>query len=749
MDRRNFIKFTAATSASGALAGCGNPENHLVRFVPEEVIHPGVAEWKPSVCPLCSAGCGVLVRVMDGDAEVTRNGQSGVIERGLAKKLEGNPSHPISQGRLCARGQAAIQLAYHPDRILHPMKRTGERGSGQYHEISWDEAIAEVVGRLDALAEANKQQTMAVLTRAHRGQRQKLVSEFLRRFGAPPPFEFETLDDDILRRANARSFGFEQLATFDFARSQYVLAFGADFLGTWNSPVSQSIAYGQMRQGRPGVRGKLVQIESRMSQTGANADEWIPVRPGTEGVLALGLAHIIIKEGLRPASAAGRAGAQIDGWAQGLQTWSPPEVEKRTGVAVSRIERLAREFAGARPGVAIIAGAPLAQTNGLFHALAVNALNALVGSVGDAGGISFMPQALDVSTAPQRFRRLPAEVQVLLLHDANPVYGAPASSRVKESLQKIPFIASFGSFLDDTSVFADVILPDQTFLESWIDHIPETGAMVPVASIAPPAMRPLGDTRGMPDVILDIAGRLKHPLNPPFAWKTYRDALENAFAPMTGPDWTPAIQQGFVTGPPPAPSLPGGGLRGLSGLSGGLKPPPGKEGVGGGLSQFSEPQFDGPADRFPYHFLPYASQQFLDGSLAHLPWLQELPDVLTTAMWSSWIEINPATAASLGIKQGDLIEVTSPHGSLQAPALLFPGIAPDMIAMPVGQGHENFTRYASKRGANPLSILGDKAEPETGSWAWASTRVRISKVGENAALILFAGGLREREEGRR
>jgi anaerobic selenocysteine-containing dehydrogenase len=162
--------------------------------------------------------------------------------------------------------------------------------------------------------------------------------------------------------------------------------------------------------------------------------------------------------------------------------------------------------------------------------------------------------------------------------------------------------------------------------------------------------------------------------------------------------------------------------------------------------QFKEAQFDGAAGDYPYHFLPYPSQSFLDGSLAHLPWLQELPDVLSTAMWSSWVEVNPKTAASLGIRQGDLIEITSPHGSLRAPALLSPGIAPDVIAMPVGQGHQNYTRYASGRGSNPVSILGALQEPETGGLAWASTRVRVAKVADDSGLVLFAGSLREREE---
>ncbi len=133
MDRRSFIKVTAVTGTSATLASCGNPEHQIIRFIPDEEHVPGVAEWKPSLCPLCQAGCGVIVRVMEGDAEVVRNGQSRTRCRmGLAKKLEGNPAHPISQGALCARGQAAIQITYHPDRITHPLKRTGPRGSGQF-----------------------------------------------------------------------------------------------------------------------------------------------------------------------------------------------------------------------------------------------------------------------------------------------------------------------------------------------------------------------------------------------------------------------------------------------------------------------------------------------------------------------------------------------------------------------------------------------------------------------------------------
>jgi len=157
-----------------------------------------------------------------------------------------------------------------------------------------------------------------------------------------------------------------------------------------------------------------------------------------------------------------------------------------------------------------------------------------------------------------------------------------------------------------------------------------------------------------------------------------------------------------------------------------------------------EPQFDGDPQQYPFHFLPYASQALGDGSTAHLPWLQEMPDPLTSAMWSSWVELNPHTAEQMGIGQGDLVDVTSSHGTVRAPAMIFPGIAPDIVAMPVGQGHEHFTRYASGRGVNPVALLAPIAETETGALAWAATRVKVARAADDGGnLIMFAGEMRE------
>jgi len=322
-----------------------------------------------------------------------------------------------------------------------------------------------------------------------------------------------------------------------------------------------------------------------------------------------------------------------------------------------------------------------------------------------------------------------------LLHNANPVFAAPAAWGVRAALDKIPFIVSFGSFIDDSSALADLILPDHSPLESWLDDVPPSGSAKTVVSVAPPAMNPLHDTRSMPDVLLDVAHQIGGDSAKSLPWKTYDEAIQASFTALykekgtkeakdADEFWTKAKESGGWWSAEETKAAPTGGASVVS------------------TPKTVAPKFDGDPSEYPFHFLPFASQLFYDGSLAHLPWMQEAPDPLSTTMWGTWVEINPRTAERLGIKQGDLVEVASQHGKLQAPALIAPGIAPDVLAMPVGQGHENFTRYASGRGANPISILSPMAVEGTGSLAWAATRVKLTNVGKGK-LILFGGSLTE------
>jgi menaquinone reductase, molybdopterin-binding-like subunit len=764
MERRNFIKISALTGVAATLDACRAPDKKLIRFIPEEDLIPGIATWKPSVCTLCSAGCGLQVRVMQGDAEVVRNGQLGVMKMGLAKKLEGSAQNPVNAGKLCARGHAGLQVLYHPDRITHPIKRTGARGSGEFQEITWDDALKELVAHLAALQAAKAETSLAFLARPLSGQRRTLIEQFLKAYGAPPAVWYEPFDEAVLRHANLLSFGHAALPTFELGRADYIISFGADFLGTWNSPVAQSAGYGKMRRGRAGRRGKFVQVESRMSQTGASADEWIACRPGTEGALALGIAHLILSQKLATQSAGARAGVQIAGWSAGLPDFTPEAVEKQTGVSAAVITRLAHEITQSGSSAAMVGGAPLAHTNGLFNALAVNALESLVDTGRDMGPIlGFTPEPplgdVGAPAAPTQsgFAQLTplaqsalngqaGAPQMLLLYEANPAFSAPAATRIREAIAKIPYIVSFGSFIDETSAQADLILPDHAPLESWLDSIPESGSFQSVVSVAPPAVSPLHDTRSMPDMLLGLAQQLGGAVAKALPWTTFDAMLKAALVPLrahggsmgsitasTDDDFWQSMQTqgGWWSTPAEAGS---GSSAGKPSAAAAIKQSP---------MTPTAPEFAGSDEDFPFYFQPYVSQSLGDGSLANLPWMQELPDVLTTAMWSSWVEINHKTAERMGIQQGDLVEIASQVGSLRVPAILSRGIAPDMLSMPVGQGHDNFGRFATGHGANPLSILALLTEKQSGSLAWTATRVKLSRVGgpEQAKLILFAGGI--------
>ena len=507
-----------------------------------------------------------------------------------------------------------------------------------------------------------------------------------------------------------------------------------------------------MREGHPGQRAKFVQLEPRLSLTGANADEWIASPPGAEGAIALGLAHVILRDKLGYADTAKRAGSLIDGWSAGLRDYAPEAIEKKFGVRASTITRIAHEAVANGPAVALIGDTAASQTNGLFNALAVNALNALLDNIGNPGGILLnrawtsrsaeagwregnSDRAIDLRSLVGRIFGGADAPKALFIYDANPVFAAPVNWKVRDAINSVPFVVSFGSFIDETSIFADLILPDHSPLESWLEDSPVTGAPETIVSLAPPAMHPLHNTRAMPDVLLDIAHRLGGNLDQALPWKTFEEMLQATFAVLykergagsaesAEAFWKRAQDQGGWWG---------------SGISN-------APATASDNNQASAPnvaaEFDGASDRYPFHFLPFASQMLYDGSLAHLPWAQEAPDPLSTVMWGTWLEVNPKTAKALGLEQGDMVRVESQHGSLEAPAFITPGIAPDVVAMPLGQGHDNFTRYGSGRGANPISILAPMQVSGTDSLAWAATRVRISRIGKSR-MIVFGGNLTE------
>ena len=534
---------------------------------------PGQAVWKPSVCPLCPSACGLTVRVMDADADVVRNGKAGVVQILAAKKLEGNPNHPINRGG-AVRPRAGRDPGHLSPRSHHAAaeaerqsrrRNITRRSRGTPRLPRWSR-------KLNEIAASGKAGSLAFFGRPGSSHRNALIAEFLSRFGAPAADQLRTVwRRGPSSRESAVTFGVAQLPTFDLAHSRYVLNFGADFLGTWNAPVSHARALRRDAPGPAGVRGHFVQVESRMSQTGrARTNGW---RSGRERKALLALGSRTSSCATSCVRAAGRARHARRGWTAGLPDYAPERVEEITGVSAKPHRTAgARVRASVQPALrASSAARALAHTNGLFTAVAVNALNALAGSVGKPGGMSFTPQ-LDIAAAAKLTGRPrhragrcsgcadapvsgAGHVQALLLDGVNPVFTAPRGWKLRDALAKVPFIVSFGSFLDETSVMADLILPDHSFLESWADAVPESGSAMAVVSARRPVMKPLHQTRATPDVLLEVGRQLEKPIELP--WQTFEEMLTATFAALPamteGSDaWTDAQEKGGWWGSLPA-----------------------------------------------------------------------------------------------------------------------------------------------------------------------------------------------------
>jgi anaerobic selenocysteine-containing dehydrogenase len=729
ISRRDLLQYIGA-GGIGAVGGVlygesvqRDVELLIPQVVPPEDYSPGIATWYNTVCNQCAAGCGISVRTREGKAKI----------------IEGNPVHPVNQGRLCARGQAGLNALYNPDRIRTPLKSAEQRGSGNFDAIGWDEALTTVGSLIGRLRIEDKAGSVRLLSGQVRGHLHELLGQFMDVLGSQHYAQYDFTYPHALRAANRISFGTDVLPYYDIRNADYLLSFGADYLGAWLSPVHHSLAYGHLRQGRDGRRGKTVQIEPRMSLSGASADEWIAARPGTEGLLALGIAHVLVSEGHY-------GGSDRDAWSTALQAYSPSRVSAETGISEDVIANLASEFGTRGASLAIAGGATAAGTHAVDAIVAVNALNYLAGNLGQPGGIIFNSDAASSAAPVSRqasFRGMldlvaameAGEVEVLLVHDTNPAFALPAGVGFRQAMENVPLIVALSSFRDETTEMADLILPTNTYLESWGDDMPDPGVGFPVASISQPVVATLYDTLPAGDIILSLARQIGGELPVSMHWATmeefvkerWREEFEARGTEATDQDfeefWQASLQAG-VWGQPGAASADQAPPDSASSLAALANP----------VSDFA-----GDEREYPFVLHPFLSTTLLDGRGANLPWLQELPDPMTSVVYGSWAELNPATAAELGIREGDVLEVESPVGSVRVPALVFPAIRPGVIAMPIGQGHAAYGRYAKDRGVNPVHIVAMLMDEQTGDLAWAATRVKIKVTGEQLQIIKTDG----------
>ena len=613
-----------------------------------------------------------------------------------------------------------MQGLYNPDRILNPQKQP-QRGSQNFIDISWDEAVSVVK---DGLA-TNKPDEVAFLMGMVPDHLYDLVNELCAALGAPPPIRYgahEIFDARLtLVKACQQLFSVNVLPFFDLANTDVTFSFGANFLETYLSPLSYSRGYAQMRRGHPGRRGYLVQFEPRLSQTAATADEWFSISPGTEGLVALAIGRLV---------AEARGGAIPNAFL----VVDLASVVSASGIGEADLRRLADIFAQAEHALAIPGGGALGQSNGLESAKAVLALNVLVGNLGNPGGVFLSPPApvhpelplqpnsvLEINDLITRMRE--GSVKTLFVHGLNPLFELPSALGFAAALPNVPLVISFASFPDETSLQADYIFPDHTALESWGYQKVITGSEYSTVSGSQPVVSPYYNTRATSDVFLSAIRAIGGSLAKALPYTDEVDFIQQSLTHLV-------TQNGNVNAPDIKTFMAQfQQFGGWWSVESGFSTPDGTTALSQPLGATS-PEFTGEGD---FYFFPFMSPILGDGSGANKPWLQETPDPTTTVMWNTWVEINPMTAEELGLNNDDIVKVISPVGEIEAIIYRYPAIRPDTIAIPFGQGHTAYGRYAQGRGANPANLLSLKINGAD-DLAFGATKVNLEKTGRKQSL---------------
>ncbi len=542
--RREFLKAmrTAAVAAACAplLSSCRRPASSAASGKAGQLPPRGAPDsWIVSTCGACPGGCGIRARLASGRLV------------GIA----GNPLHPINRGGLCPLGLAGAQALYHPDRVRGPLRRTGAGGLGELRPASWEEGLAAVSGRLRDLRARGMAHTVALVD-GTRGLSREVAGRFLAAYGSPNHLEGRPWNDVSPSEAVRAMQGVDAAAAYDLENARFILAFGSGWLEGAASPVGAARAFGIARRGRKSGRVHVVHVEPRLSVSAAHADEWIPIQPGTEGVLALGLMHMVLREGLESRDFIDQWGFGFD-WLRALvlRDYHPDAVSERTGVPVASIIRLARQFASTRPAVAIGDDRSGPGVQSVEAGMAIHALNAIGGSINAPGGVLTPPPVpLDpLPPAPGderggRGRAFPPvaggragsslaalqawlegdgsyPINALIAYGADPLAALGGGERAQAALRRVPFVVSFSSFLDDTASQADLVLPDHTYLERWQDDPTRTSRGFPVLGLRQPVLEPRHDTRHAAEVLAGIARGVGGPAGEALPWRDFREVI--------------------------------------------------------------------------------------------------------------------------------------------------------------------------------------------------------------------------------
>ncbi|HUY17822.1 MAG TPA: molybdopterin dinucleotide binding domain-containing protein [Candidatus Binataceae bacterium] len=683
--RRSFLKIASAAGAAAAIPGCEPAGRELIPYVvPDENVIPGVPSFYATTCNECGAGCGVVARVREGR----------VI------KLEGNPKDPIGQGSLCARGQAALQGLYNPDRLAHPFVRGDD---GRVRRISWDIATRALLGHLSTAAKAGKDR-VAYLAHPQGPTLAKIAGLWLSAWNSSKAVFYEPLASSVAQQAAQDCFGRSDTPVYHLDQAEALISFGADFIDTWGSPLELMRQYAAFRAPRQ-RRGKLaigraVYVGPRLNLTAAKSDEWIAVKPGHEAAIAMSVLYVLVRQGwISPNS-----GFDIATLKSFVAGYEPETVSQQTGVSAEAIMRLGQVFGQAEGAVA------LAGTEDKQAHVAAFVLNAVTGNLGktvtflDGAPASSLSSQADLDGLITAMNQKQVDVLVIAA-GANPVYAMSPAAKFNDALRQVPFVVWGGLVPDETAERAHLLLPIHHPLESWRDSAPRAG----INGLGQPVMQPVFESRDLGDVMLESA-RAASTDSKAVPWQSTAEAVKASFQDLQKQLGDQGKPEDFF-----AQALRDGGVFSAA-KAADVK-------LKAAILQ-NKPK---PPDAGPDLVLAVYPHIFLyDGRGANKSWLQEIPEPVDQLVWDSWAEIHPETAKTLGIAADEVVELKTDQGTVAVSALVSEHVRPGVIALPLGQGHTSYGRYAKGRGVNAFTILAPGA---------LSAAVKVSGTGRKNPLV--------------
>lgn len=730
VSRREFLKLGGA--AAGALAATAGL---LPAPVAQAAVSAGLLDadgdgYIPTMCEMCVWRCGVRAKVKNG----------------RVVKLEGNPDHGHSKGKLCARGQSGLMTTYDRDRVLHPLVRVGQRGEGKFRQATWEEALDIVAGQMLRIKQQYGPEAMVFSSTHNLSQTQ--FENVLNGFGSPNYGTQRSLCFNAMITAFLMTYGLEEPSR-NYDHVTYIMMVGRNMAEAISTSETSAFVAAKARG------AKLVVLDPRFTKTAALADEWIPIKPGTDSAFLLGMLNVITSESLVDVDKVRPYIVGLEDLPAAMADYTPEWAESKCGVAADTIRHIAREFAAAKTTALAHPGWRTSNFINSFQTeRAIASLNALTGNClepgspliaasAEASGIALgkPPQpayprvsALRLDGVPWKYPLVPLKIGVFQeIRDAiltgqpyqargwfisrqNPVLSIPDRKKTLEALGKMEFITVVDVIMNDTSWFADVVLPEASYLERYDPLHVVDGRIF----LRQPVIEPQGEARSALWIYKQLGERLG--LADFFQYADEEDYLRQQLAPLSL-DLDQLKTRGYLD---PVVAKAEGTEAAASEIR--FNTPSGK------LEIYSEtlansgfspwPTWEEPPAPTPDRFY------LLTGKVAQHTQMGTQNNALLHKYEDQprlWLHTSAAEAR--GIKMNDLVRVQSEVGEIVATVLVTEAIRPDCVYMTPGYGHlSKGLRNACNHGASDSEIHVTYTDPISGGQALTQTFVTVEKA---------------------